>query len=126
MNPDKFGCHTPGTKIPIISETEGHARNPDFLMVMPWHFKANVMQREADLSQTRRETACFRCRKFTPSDVKTSLIIGAGGQDGTFLTELLAQRGDRVIGVSRSKVWSASAENWDAVDILPAGAGVVA
>jgi hypothetical protein len=47
VNPDKFGCHTPGTKIPIISETEGHARNPDFLMVMPWHFKANVVQREA-------------------------------------------------------------------------------
>jgi hypothetical protein len=47
VNPDKFGCYTPGTKIPIISETEGHARNPDFLMVMPWHFKANVMQREA-------------------------------------------------------------------------------
>jgi cyclopropane fatty-acyl-phospholipid synthase-like methyltransferase len=47
VNPDKFGCHTPGTKIPIISETEGHARNPDFLMVMPWHFKANVTQREA-------------------------------------------------------------------------------
>jgi cyclopropane fatty-acyl-phospholipid synthase-like methyltransferase len=47
VNPDKFGCFTPGTKIPIISETEGHARNPDFLMVMPWHFKTNVMQREA-------------------------------------------------------------------------------
>jgi len=48
VNPDKFGCYTPGTKIPIISEKEGHARNPDFLMVMPWHFKANVMQRETD------------------------------------------------------------------------------
>jgi cyclopropane fatty-acyl-phospholipid synthase-like methyltransferase len=46
VNPDKFGCCTPGTNIPIISETEGHARNPDFLMVMPWHFKANVVQRE--------------------------------------------------------------------------------
>ena len=51
VNPDKFGCHTPGTGIPIISETEGHARNPDFLMVMPWHFKANVMQREAAFRQ---------------------------------------------------------------------------
>jgi SAM-dependent methyltransferase len=48
VNPDKFGCWTPGSKIPIISETEGHARNPDFLLVMPWHFKANVVQREAD------------------------------------------------------------------------------
>ncbi|HXF11073.1 MAG TPA: class I SAM-dependent methyltransferase [Desulfuromonadaceae bacterium] len=48
VNPDKFGCYTPGTKIPIISETEGHARNPDFLMVMPWHFKTNVTQRETN------------------------------------------------------------------------------
>ena len=47
VNPDKFNCCTPGTKIPIISEPEGHARNPDFLMVMPWHFKANVIQRES-------------------------------------------------------------------------------
>lgn len=50
--------------------------------------------------------------------MRTSLVIGAGGQDGTFLAELLAQRGDKVIGVSRRRVWSASAENWDAVDIL--------
>jgi GDPmannose 4,6-dehydratase len=50
--------------------------------------------------------------------VKTSLVIGASGQDGTFLTELLARRGDRVIGVDQNKVWSAPAENWDAVDIL--------
>jgi hypothetical protein len=47
VNPDKFGCYTPGTRIPIISETEGHARNPDYLMVMPWHFKAMILQREA-------------------------------------------------------------------------------
>jgi GDPmannose 4,6-dehydratase len=50
--------------------------------------------------------------------VKTCLVIGAGGQDGTFLAELLARRGDQVVCVSRSKVWSTPAENWDAVDIL--------
>jgi SAM-dependent methyltransferase len=48
VNADKFGCFTPGTKIPIISEAEGHARHPDYLMVMPWHFKANVIRREAE------------------------------------------------------------------------------
>jgi cyclopropane fatty-acyl-phospholipid synthase-like methyltransferase len=47
VNPDKFGCYTPGTKIPIISEIDGHARNPDYLLVLPWHFKENVIQREA-------------------------------------------------------------------------------
>ena len=51
VNPDKFGCHTPGTNIPIMSEAEGHARKPDVLMVLPWHFKANVMQREAAFRQ---------------------------------------------------------------------------
>jgi SAM-dependent methyltransferase len=48
VNPDKYGCFTPGTKIPIVSEKDGLARNPDYLMVLPWHFKRNVMQREAE------------------------------------------------------------------------------
>ncbi len=47
VNPDKFGCYTPGTKIPIISEMDGHGRQPDYLLVLPWHFKENVVQREA-------------------------------------------------------------------------------
>lgn len=50
--------------------------------------------------------------------MKTCLVIGASGQDGTFLAELLARRGDKVVCVSSSKVWSVPAENWDAVDIL--------
>lgn len=50
--------------------------------------------------------------------MKTCLVIGAGGQDGTLLTELLARRGDKVVCISRSKTWSAPAENWDKVDIL--------
>ena len=50
--------------------------------------------------------------------MKTSLVIGAGGQDGTFLTELLARRGDKVVAVDQNKVWSAPSENWAAVDIL--------
>jgi GDPmannose 4,6-dehydratase len=50
--------------------------------------------------------------------VKTSLVIGANGQDGTFLAELLVRRGDKVVGVDQDKIWSTPAENWDAVDIL--------
>ncbi len=47
VNADKFGAVTPGTHIPIISEDEVHAMNPDYLLVMPWHFKANLLKREA-------------------------------------------------------------------------------
>ena len=39
VNADKFGCYTPGTWIPIISEEELLDRRPDYLLVLPWHFR---------------------------------------------------------------------------------------
>ncbi len=46
VNPDKFGRFTPGTRIPIVSEAEAKAMKPDYLLVLPWHFKDNIVQRE--------------------------------------------------------------------------------
>lgn len=46
VNKDKFGCFTPGTNIPIISEEQAHATKPDYLLVLPWHFRENIIQRE--------------------------------------------------------------------------------
>lgn len=46
VNEDKFGAFTPGTLIPIISESDAKAMKPDFLMVLPWHFKDNFLMRE--------------------------------------------------------------------------------
>ncbi len=46
VNPDKFGRVTPGTNIPIISEAEARANNPDYFLVFPWHFKDNILERE--------------------------------------------------------------------------------
>ncbi len=48
VNPDKFGCVTPGTHIPIISEADAKARNPDYFLVLPWHFKESILQREQE------------------------------------------------------------------------------
>jgi hypothetical protein len=45
-NPDKYGAHTLGTNIPIISEEESRAMNPDYYLVLPWHFKEEFLQRE--------------------------------------------------------------------------------
>jgi hypothetical protein len=47
VNPDKFGCFTPGTLIPIISESEARAMKPDCFMVLPWHFRDGIVEREA-------------------------------------------------------------------------------
>jgi C-methyltransferase C-terminal domain/Putative zinc binding domain/Methyltransferase domain len=46
VNPDKFGAFTPGTHIPIISEAEARAMKPDYFLVLPWHFKDSIVQRE--------------------------------------------------------------------------------
>lgn len=46
VNPYKFGRVTPGTGIPIVSEDEMHERRPDYLVVFPWHFRDNIVERE--------------------------------------------------------------------------------
>ena len=39
VNPDKFGRVTPGTRIPIVAEDQIIGSNPDYLVVLPWHFR---------------------------------------------------------------------------------------
>jgi hypothetical protein len=46
VNTDKFGCYTPGTLIPIISEQEARKMNPDYFFVFPWHFKEFILKKE--------------------------------------------------------------------------------
>lgn len=40
VNPDKFGCFTPGTNIPIVSESTHPMRSDDILVPLPWHFRS--------------------------------------------------------------------------------------
>lgn len=44
--PRKFGLKTVGTNIPIFSEEDMRAAKPDYLLVLPWHFIAEFVQRE--------------------------------------------------------------------------------
>jgi NDP-4-keto-2,6-dideoxyhexose 3-C-methyltransferase len=46
VNHDKFGAFTPGSKIPIISEEEAREMNPSGFLVLPWHFRDNIVGRE--------------------------------------------------------------------------------
>ena len=36
----------PGSNIPIISEKDSRAKNPDYYLVCPWHFKKEFIKRE--------------------------------------------------------------------------------
>ncbi|NLQ06211.1 class I SAM-dependent methyltransferase [Cylindrospermopsis raciborskii] len=48
VNTDKFGSYTPGTHIPILSEAEVRAMQPDYMLVLPWHFRDSIIRREAE------------------------------------------------------------------------------
>ena len=45
-NQEKFGRYTPGTNIKIISKKEMRKRNPDYLLVLIWSFKSEVIKQE--------------------------------------------------------------------------------
>jgi len=45
---NKYGHETPGSKIPIISEFEGKNLNPAGLVVFPWHFRTEIIEREKE------------------------------------------------------------------------------
>ncbi len=48
-NARKWGALTPGSGIPIISEDEMRAQNPDYLLALAWHFIPSFKVREAAL-----------------------------------------------------------------------------
>ncbi len=47
-NPDKWGKVMSGTNIPIISEELARSDNPDYFLVLPWHFMPEFIKRERE------------------------------------------------------------------------------
>ena len=47
-SPEKVGGKTLGTGIRMISEEQGRAMKPDYVLVGPWHFKKEILEREKD------------------------------------------------------------------------------
>ena len=45
-NPLKYNLYTPGTSIKIISESDSRGLKPDYYLVLPWHFKKEILKRE--------------------------------------------------------------------------------
>lgn len=46
VNAEKYGCYTPGSWIPIIAEYELFEKKPDYLIVLPWHFRKFFQMQE--------------------------------------------------------------------------------
>ncbi|MFC4594666.1 class I SAM-dependent methyltransferase [Sphingobium tyrosinilyticum] len=52
VNSDKFGSFTPGSLIPILSEQKLLEQSPDYLLVLPWHFRSFFEQSPAFAGRT--------------------------------------------------------------------------
>ena len=50
-NPMKWGKKTIGTNIPIISEVEARQDQPDYFLVLPWHFLPEFLEREKEFRE---------------------------------------------------------------------------
>jgi len=53
-NPIKYGRQTPQTHIPIVGEQEVRDLHPEFMLVLPWHFKKEFLERENGYLQQER------------------------------------------------------------------------
>ena len=47
-NPLKLGRVTPGTRIPIFAKESLLEANPDYAIVLPWHFKRSIIENESE------------------------------------------------------------------------------
>lgn len=50
-SPYKYELYAAGSNIPIISEEEMRANPPDYMLVLPWHFINEFVERETDFLQ---------------------------------------------------------------------------
>ncbi len=52
-NPFKFNKYTPGTSIKIISEKKSRAMKPEYYLVLPWHFRKEILKREIKIRKQK-------------------------------------------------------------------------
>ena len=50
LNPAKQGKYLPGSRIPIVDETRLREERPDYVVILPWNLREEVM---AQLSYIR-------------------------------------------------------------------------
>ena len=46
VNKDKKNKYTPGSLIKIMSEQEIKRYKPDYMLVLPWHFKTSLFKKK--------------------------------------------------------------------------------
>ena len=80
VNPYKYGRFLPGTGVPIVSQEEVLEANPDYLLILPWHFRETFMVSLEDYLARRWSPRSSRCRtsKSLGTDRSLALLVVGG------------------------------------------------
>ena len=82
-NLDKVGRMTPGTNIEIISEETFRKNPPEYLLVLPWHFKDEILERENEFLENGGQLI-FPLPTFEIVSKKEKILVtGVDGQIGS-------------------------------------------
>ena len=109
-NPDKWGSETIGTRIPIISEEESRAMQSRLLPRAALALPRRVPRARGRVPRAGRQLHRSAARGPRHRSVRSSrrmsqqkraLITGITGQDGSYLAELLLEKGYEVHGMVR-------------------------
>jgi SAM-dependent methyltransferase len=57
-NPVKQGKYMPGSRIPIVDETRLQSTRPDYVLILPWNLKAEVMDQLAYIREWGGQFVC--------------------------------------------------------------------
>lgn len=108
-NPEKYGRVTPGTNIKIESEEFVRNFRPDYMIVLPWHFRNEFISRERNYLESGGKLI-FPLPNFEVIDkdylergTKKALVIGCDGQIGSYLVDILKEKGYIVFGMNRER-----------------------
>jgi GDP-mannose 4,6-dehydratase len=101
-NPRKFGHKTPGTEIPILSEEVVRNMEPDYMLVLPWHFKHEFVTREKEYIDNGGIFVFPLPRIEFVCSGKKALIVGGSGQIGTYLSTNLITESYKVFDICRN------------------------
>lgn len=103
IHPEKIGKYTVGSNIPIVLE-EDAKKDADYFLVLPFAFREGFIKREEEwLKHGGKFIFCTPRFEIYPSNTKRgkALILGVTGQDGSFMAELLLEKGYEVHGLVR-------------------------
>ena len=98
-NTEKFGRRTPRTNIPIISEAEMRQAKPDYLLVLPWHFRDEFIDREQEYLDKGGQLIFPLPKMEIYTNKKKALVTGINGQVGRYLGEQLLEQNYIVYGL---------------------------